>query len=83
MPIVFIYCLHFFQHDESLKPTGFITAEHATYMVYAKQYSTGEASLFFGIHFSLMLHHPGFFSNLKHYCLDIFGSGLIFLQDCC
>ncbi|MFN9781908.1 MAG: hypothetical protein ACK54A_01580 [Sphingobacteriales bacterium] len=47
MPIVFIYCLHFFQHDESLKPTGFITAEHATYMVYAKQYSTGEASLFF------------------------------------
>ena len=46
-PIFFIYAIHFFYHDAGHKPTGMIQWEHAFYMISAKEYQTGHATILY------------------------------------
>ena len=47
IPVFYLYGMHFFFHDASLKPTGFVQWEHMLYMCSAKEYITGNAALFY------------------------------------
>ncbi|MGC4103012.1 hypothetical protein [Ferruginibacter sp.] len=47
LPVIYLYSVHFFYHDADHKPTGLIQWEHALYMISAKEYQSGNASILY------------------------------------
>ena len=61
IPIIFLYTLHFINHDSEHKPTGLIQWEHALYMIAAKEYKTGDATILYRYPLADDLHSPKVF----------------------
>jgi len=69
LPIILIYAAHFFYHDDAKKPSGFLQWENAIYLLSAKEYKNGDATVFYQYPLADSLDSPKVFFQPQTFVL--------------